>query len=152
MDAELDTTTDESPPKEAAQPYIPHLISSDHVTIPGTPTTFGHHRRMSSNGSSIMSPGSPVMPNFSLMVISVKEIENEHLPNKSPVRRLHHTRYSRVLGNVENNKPVRKLLRRSRRSWHRRDSFASLPRLSDIGIAKEDLVVRELRQPFTWST
>jgi hypothetical protein len=185
MDADLplDTAAGESP-KE--QPYIPHLISPDHVMapFPGTPT-FGHHRRMSSNGSSVSSPfcASPAMPNFSSLIISVKDIENEHspdrrlLPRMSPAHRyrshwpasIDSAKVSRytigAMGDVEN-KPsmVRKLLRRSRlrgrtksdpqhRGWHRRDSFASLPHLSDIGIAKEDLVdvVRELRQPGPFS-
>eukprot|EP00545_Synedropsis_sp_CCMP1620_P006159 CAMPEP_0119027898 /NCGR_PEP_ID=MMETSP1176-20130426/37937_1 /TAXON_ID=265551 /ORGANISM="Synedropsis recta cf, Strain CCMP1620" /LENGTH=248 /DNA_ID=CAMNT_0006983917 /DNA_START=152 /DNA_END=898 /DNA_ORIENTATION=+ len=183
-------TSAESSPK---QPYTPHLISPDNIMapLPGTPKlTKGahHHRRLSSN-SSIASYGSslfgtsppPTIPNFSSLVISVEEIENEESPMRRkqqqlkppPARhsgcRSHRpthidpssckvTRYSvGVLGerSYSAEKPSWKMMRRTavapmrraksdklaaRRGVHRRDSFASLPRLSDIGIVKEDLV------------
>lgn len=168
-----------------SRPYIPHLLSPDNVTapFPETPTfvkgSNNHHRRLSSNGSSIGSfgctaPFGSPLPNFSSLVISVQEIDEslpERSPKMSPVRRGYRSRRpphietckgSRyeigVLGDnkerpIAAEKPSMgwKMMRtnhrvvplrrtKSERGYHRRDSFASLPPLSDIGIDKDDLL------------
>ena len=109
-----------------------------------------HHRRISSHSSS--TDFEPPANFSSLCIISVQKIEEQ--PRRqppSPVRRSSSYRSQRPLGTRDDRGMVRKMCNPLRRCKservHRRDSFASLPKIADLGISREDLVDAGIKVP-----
>jgi len=122
---------------------IPHLISPD-VFLPSTEsmpwTPPSHHNREA---------GSPILPSFDSLFISVQEIDSPVRPIcVSPLRR---SRYKTKRPSPLDTSFSDALFKETRKSlfqtsfWsapprHRRDSAESLPEIGDLGIDQEDLV------------